>query len=61
VSRTGTSDEQWLAKMRLAVNVLLSDPDEISDVLETELYAFRDRLDVLELTGHMQTGKKNPD
>lgn len=60
MSSTGTGNEQWLAKMRLAVNVLLSDPDEISDILETELYALRDRLDVLELSGHLQAGKTDP-
>jgi hypothetical protein len=36
-------------KMRLAVDVLLGEPDEISDGLEGELYALRDKLDVMAL------------
>jgi hypothetical protein len=36
-------------KMRLAVDVLLGEPDEISDGLEVELYAMRDKLDILAL------------
>jgi hypothetical protein len=60
VSRTGTNDEQWLTKVRLAVNALLSEPDEISDGLEAELYALRGRLDVLELTTRLQVRKKDP-
>jgi hypothetical protein len=60
VSRTGTNDEEWLVKMRLAINALLSEPDEISDGLEAELYALRDRLDVLELTAHLQVRKADP-
>jgi hypothetical protein len=36
-------------KMRLAVDVLLGEPDEISDGLEAELYALRDRLDAVAL------------
>jgi hypothetical protein len=36
-------------KMRLAVAVLLEEPDEISDGLEAELYALRDKLDVVAL------------
>lgn len=39
----------WAHKMRLAVNVLLAESDEISDGLEAELYALRDKLDVMEL------------
>jgi hypothetical protein len=35
--------------MRLAVNVLLNEAGEIGDGLEAELYAFRDRLDVMAL------------
>jgi hypothetical protein len=36
-------------KMRLAVDVLLGEPDEISDGLEAELYALKDKLDAMEL------------
>jgi hypothetical protein len=36
-------------KMRLAVDVLLGEPDEISDGLESELYALRDELDGMAL------------
>ena len=36
-------------KMRLAVEVLLAEPDEISDGLEAELYALRDKLDLAAL------------
>jgi hypothetical protein len=36
-------------KIRLAVHVLLGEPDEISDGLEAELYALREKLDVLAL------------
>lgn len=36
-------------KMRLAVDVLLGEADEISDGLEAELYALRDKLDVTAL------------
>jgi hypothetical protein len=35
--------------MKLAVDVLLGEADEISDGLEAELYALRDRLDVMAL------------
>ena len=38
-----------VTKMRLAVEVLLGEPDEISDGLEAELYALRDKLDVMAL------------
>lgn len=36
-------------KIRLAVDVLLGEPDQISDGLEAELYALRDKLDVVAL------------
>lgn len=36
-------------QIRLAVDVLLGEPDEISDGLESELYALRDKLDVMAL------------
>lgn len=35
--------------MRLAVDVLLAEADEISDGLEAELYGLRDKLDVIAL------------
>lgn len=41
--------DDWLRKMRLAVDVLLAEADEISDGLEAELYALRDKLDVIAL------------
>lgn len=41
--------DAWVQKMRLAVNALLGEADEISDGLEVELYALRDKLDVMEL------------
>lgn len=41
--------DDWLRKMRLAVDVLLAEEDEISDGLEAELYALRDKLDVIAL------------
>jgi len=36
--------DDYLRKRMLAVNVLLETPEEISDGLEAELYAYRDRL-----------------
>jgi hypothetical protein len=41
--------DAWVRKMKLAVDVLLGEADEISDGLEAELYALRDKLDVMEL------------
>ncbi len=41
--------DDWLRKMKLAVDVLLAEADEISDSLEAELYALRDKLDVIAL------------
>jgi hypothetical protein len=35
--------------MKLAVDVLLGETDEISDGLEAELHALRDKLDIIEL------------
>ena len=37
--------DDYLRKRMLAVNVLLEIPEDIPDVLETELYAYRDRLE----------------
>jgi hypothetical protein len=53
-SKTGKTNERFIAKMRLAVAALLSEPDEISDALEEELYALRDKLDVIELRESLQ-------
>lgn len=39
-----------LCKRLLAIEVLLQEPDDISDGLETELYALRDRLQTLALS-----------
>lgn len=47
-SNLPTADD-WLRKMRLAVDVLLAESGEISDGLEAELYALRDKLDVIAL------------
>jgi hypothetical protein len=37
-------DDDYLRKRLLAVDVLLEIPEEIPDGLESELYAYRDRL-----------------
>jgi hypothetical protein len=37
--------DDYLRKRMLAVNVLLEVPEEIPDGLESELYAYRDRLE----------------
>jgi hypothetical protein len=36
--------DDYTRKRLLAIDVLLEVPEDISDVLETELYALRDRL-----------------
>ena len=38
-----------LRKRLLAIEVLLQEPEDISDALETELYALRDKLQVMAL------------
>ena len=49
-SPTSKIDETLLKRKRLAVTVLLEDfPIPAGDVLEAELYAYRDNLDHLEL------------
>ncbi len=45
--------EDGTRKRLLAIDVLLEEPDEISDGLEAELYALRDRL---ESRPHTQAG-----
>jgi anti-sigma regulatory factor (Ser/Thr protein kinase) len=49
VATGGMAMDATTRKMRLAVEVLLAEPDEISDGLEAELYALRDKLDVMAL------------
>jgi predicted nucleic acid-binding Zn-ribbon protein len=39
-----------LRKRLLAIEVLLQEPEDISDALETELYALRDKLQALALS-----------
>ena len=41
--------EDCTRKRLLAIDVLLEEPDEISDGLEAELYALRDRLHLIAL------------
>jgi hypothetical protein len=41
--------EDWTRKRLLAIDVLLEEPNEISDGLEAELYALRDKLHLLAL------------
>jgi hypothetical protein len=36
--------EDWTRKRLMAIDVLLEEPEEISDGLEAELYALRDKL-----------------
>jgi hypothetical protein len=43
--------EDSTRKRLLAIDVLLEEPEEISDALEAELYALRDRLHVRALGG----------
>ena len=43
--------DDYLRKRMLAVNVLLEIPEEIPDGLESELYAYRDRLEAEALSG----------
>jgi hypothetical protein len=41
--------EDWTRKRLLAIDVLLEEPEEISDGLEAELYALRDKLHLIAL------------
>jgi hypothetical protein len=43
--------EDYASKRLLAIDVLLEEPEEISDGLEAELYALRDRLHLIALGG----------
>ena len=43
--------EDCMRKRLLAIDVLLEDPEEISDGLEAELYALRDKLHLIALGG----------
>ena len=45
LSSTDTQMDDYLRKRMLAVNVLLEVPDDIPDGLESELYAYRDKLE----------------
>ena len=42
--------DDYTRKRLLAIEVLLEEPNEINDVLETELYALRNRLQVVALS-----------
>jgi len=41
--------DDYTSKRLLAIEVLLEEPNEINDILETELYALRDRLQAVAL------------
>jgi hypothetical protein len=43
--------ENWMRKCLLAIDVLLEEPEEISDGLEAELYALRDKLHLIAQAG----------
>ncbi len=47
---SATPPDDCTRKRLLAIEVLLEEPEEISDGLEAELYALRDRLQALALT-----------
>ena len=50
--KSGNNPERGRTRKRLlAIDVLLEDPEEISDGLEAELYALRDRLHLIALGG----------
>ena len=42
--------DDYTCKRLLAIEVLLEEPNEINDILETELYALRDRLQAVALS-----------
>jgi hypothetical protein len=42
--------DDYTRKRLLAIEVLLEEPEEINDILETELHALRDRLHVIALS-----------
>jgi|HubBroStandDraft_3_1064219.scaffolds.fasta_scaffold115644_2 hypothetical protein len=42
--------DDYTRKRLLAIEVLLEEPNEINDILETELYALRDRLHAVALS-----------
>jgi hypothetical protein len=42
--------DDYTRKRLLAIEVLLEEPNEINDILETELYALRDRLQTVALS-----------
>jgi hypothetical protein len=45
-----TQMDDDLRKRLLAIEVLLQEPEDISDALETELYALRDKLQIMALS-----------
>jgi hypothetical protein len=44
-------EEDRTRKRLLAIDILLEEPEELSDGLEAELYALRDRLHLIALGG----------
>jgi hypothetical protein len=42
--------DDYTRKRLLAIEILLEEPNEINDILETELYALRDRLQAAALS-----------
>jgi hypothetical protein len=42
--------DDYTRKRLLAIEVLLEEPNEINDILETELYALRDQLQAVALS-----------
>ena len=50
VKETEMDDD--LRKRLLAIEVLLQEPEDISDALETELYTLRDKLQAVALSYH---------
>jgi hypothetical protein len=42
--------DDYTRKRLLAIEVLLEEPNEINDILETELHALRDRLQAVALS-----------
>ena len=48
--------DDYTRKRLLAIEVLLEEPEEINDILETELHALRDRLHTIALSSRSCTG-----
>lgn len=49
MNNSGSADD-YTRKRLLAIEILLEEPEEISDGLEVELYALRDRLQAVALS-----------